>query len=124
MKVTRKEFDVMLEQAIAALPPQFAKWLEEVPVIVEDYPSQKMLNDFGLDDEGELLGSYHGVAFTHRSVEQDGQLPDTIHIFREPLMDECDDQHELAEQIRITLLHEIGHLAGFDEDELEEKGYG
>ena len=124
VKVSRKEFDAMLERAIAELPPAFAQWLEEVPVIVEDYPSRKMLADFGVDDEGELLGSYHGVAFTHRSVEADGQLPDAIYLFRDPLMEECDDPEELAEEIRITLLHEIGHLAGFDEDELEEKGYG
>lgn len=124
MKISRKQFDALLEQAIAALPPQFAQWLDEVPVIVEDYPSKKMLADFGIDDEGELLGSFHGMAFTQRSIEQDGQLPDAIYLFREPLIDESDNEEELAKQIRITLLHEIGHLAGFDEDELEEKGYG
>lgn len=124
MHVTRQQFDSLLEKAIAELPPAFGKWLDEVPVIVEDFPSRKMLADFGMDEDGELLGSFHGVAFTHRSVEQDGQLPDAIYLFRNPLMEECADEAELAEEIRITLLHEIGHLAGFDEDELEEKGYG
>ncbi len=124
MRISRKQFDSLLEQAIAELPPQYARWLEEVPVIVEDFPSGRMLTDFGVDDRGDLLGSFHGRAFTQRSVEERAEVPESIYLFRHALADECDSEKELAEQIRITLLHEIGHLAGFDEDELEDKGYG
>jgi predicted Zn-dependent protease with MMP-like domain len=124
MKIKRSEFDRMLEAAIAALPPQFAKWIDEVPIVVEDDPSPELLEEMGVDGEGDLLGSYHGVALTQRSVEDSARLPDQILIFREPLISMCESREELAMEIRKTLLHELGHYAGLDEDDLENLGYG
>lgn len=124
MRIRRREFDAMLEEALAALPAQFARWLDEVPVIVEDEPSAELLEDFGIDDDGELLGSYHGVALTLRSVQDAARLPDQIMIFRRPLMAMCRNRDELRGEIRKTLLHELGHYAGFDEGDLQAMGYG
>lgn len=124
MHIKRSQFDQLLEQVITALPEQFAAWLQKVPIIVEDVPSAKMMKEFGVDDEGDLLGSFHGLAFTQQGPEDSGHLPPQIYIFREPIMELCESEEELAEEIRITLLHEIGHLAGFDEDDLDDLGYG
>ena len=124
MRIKRREFDALLEQALAALPPQFARWVEEVPIVVEDEPSEDMLEDFGVDESGDLLGSYHGVALTLRSVEDSARVPDQIMIFRRPLIKMCHTPEELTHEIRKTLLHELGHYAGLDEDDLENLGYG
>lgn len=124
MKIRRREFDRMLEEALDALPEPFAKWLDEVPVIVEDEPSEELLEEMGIDEAGDLLGSYHGVALTCRSVEDGVRLPDQILIFRLPLVELCHTREELAQEIRKTLLHELGHYAGLDEDDLEQMGYG
>lgn len=124
MYVSRKKFDALFEQALAELPEKFARWLEEVPVILEDEPPEDLLEEIGVDEDGELLGSYHGVALTRRSVEDTARVPDQIYIFRRPLIEMCEDEGELAAEIRKTLLHELGHYAGFDEDDLEEMGYG
>ena len=123
MRCTRRRFDALLETAIEALPPAFARWLDEVPIIVEDEPPDEMLDELGIDEDGALLGSYHGVAITRRSVEDAPHVPDQIFIFRYPLIEMCESEGKLAEEIRKTLLHELGHYAGFDEDELEDMGY-
>lgn len=123
MTISRQKFDFLLEQAIDDLPPQFAQWLDECPVIVEDEPSAEMRRDMGVDEDGDLLGSFNGVAITMRSVDEAAGLPAHIMIFRKPLMDMCESEEELADEIRITLLHELGHYAGFDEDDLERMGY-
>ena len=123
MRITRRNFDAMLEQAIDELPKKFARWLDEVPIIVEDEPPDDLLDELGIDADGDLLGSYHGVAITRRSVEDSPHLPDQIFLFRRPLMAMCDTSEQLAKEIRKTLLHELGHYAGFDEGELEDMGY-
>ena len=123
MRIRRATFDAMVEEAIAELPPAFAKWLDEVPVIVEDEPSAELLEELGMDEDGDLLGSYHGVALTRRSVSDSPHLPDEIMIFRAPLIAMCRNRQQLRAEIRKTLLHELGHYAGFDEDDLEDLGY-
>src|SRR4051812_30602257 len=119
MKITRKAFDALLEKAIDDLPPQFARWLDEVPIIVEDQPPPE-----DGDDDAETLGFYHGIPLTQRHVEDSGSPPDQIRIFRRPLIKMCRSLEELDREIRKTLLHELGHYAGLDEDDLEKLGYG
>jgi len=123
VKIKRSQFDLLLEQALAEFPPQFAKWIDEVPIIVEDQPSQRLLDEMGIDEDGELLGSYNGVALTHRSVEESAHIPDHIMIFRRPLIAMCQSPQELRLEIRKTLLHELAHYAGLDEDDLKNLGY-
>ena len=124
MRVPRDIFDALLEVALAALPAAFARWVAEVSIVVEDEPSPRLLREMGLGDNEELLGLFSGFAITRRSVDDTGRLPSQIMIFRRPLMDMCRNREELAREIRRTLLHELGHYAGFDEDELDEMGYG
>ena len=123
MRISRDKFDSYIEAAIEELPPEFKKWLDEVPLIVEDEPPQYLLDEVGVDEEGELLGNYNGVALTHRSVSDSGQTPDHIYIFRQALVDMCETEEELALEIKKTVFHELGHYAGFDEEDLENMGY-
>jgi len=131
-----ERFDELLESVITELPDRVASVLEEIPVIAMDRPSGEMLLSLGMQENGddtELLGLHSGTAITDRSVEHSGELPDQIHIFREGLIAAVGgvDRLErdpgasraLREQIRVTLLHEIGHHMGLDEDDLEELGY-
>lgn len=126
----RRVFDELLEDVLASLPPQLHDLMEEVPLIVEDEPSRALVEDMGLEPGEDLCGLHWGIALTHRSVEHSGTLPDRMMLFRGPILRVAGwrgrggDRHALREQIRITLLHEIGHHFGLDEDDLQRLGYG
>jgi len=120
--VSRKTFDQLVEAAIAELPGDYARWLDEVPIIVEDHPSAADLRGIQEPGEAEPLGLYVGG-----SMEEDaasGMLPARVMLYRIPLMEACATREQLAEEIRKTLLHELGHHTGMDEDDLERHGYG
>lgn len=125
----RERFDALLDEQVAALPPHLADLLEEAPLIVDDRPTPEMLAELDMDGEPpeSLCGLYSGIALTERSVEPGGDLPETIHLFRSGILAHAggfeagDDA--VRREIRITLLHEIGHHFGLDEDDLERLGY-
>jgi predicted Zn-dependent protease with MMP-like domain len=130
----RRAFDELLEGIIAALPEYLRALLEEVPVIVEDDPSPEVLAEMDVDPGStDLCGLHWGVPPTRKSVEHSGVLPENIWLFRGPIMRVARGQgggtdrggrEQLRNQIRITLLHEIGHHFGLDEDDLAKLGYG
>ncbi|MFA7236987.1 MAG: metallopeptidase family protein [Phycisphaeraceae bacterium] len=121
----RDHFDAMLERVIDGLPPQLRELLDEVPLIVEDYPSREICEAFDLEYRDELCGLHDGIPLTDRSVEGGNVgVPDHIMIYREGILAMADNDPQLREQIRITVLHEIGHHFGLDEDDLEKLGYG
>ena len=105
-------FEDHVRAALDELPPHIAEALENVAVVVEDENPE----------EPDLLGLYHGVPLPERG-DMAGSLPDTISIYRIPLEESFPDPNELREEIRITVLHELGHYFGLDEDRLEELGY-
>jgi predicted Zn-dependent protease with MMP-like domain len=134
-KPQRQLFDDLLDQIVGELPEHLLRKLEEVPVIVEDIPSALMLDQLGLDGDRTLLCGLHwGISLPARSVEHSAVMPDRIWLFRQPIMQvagwhaesggPADRTFALSNQIRITLLHEIGHHFGLDEDDLTELGYG
>lgn len=127
-------FDALVEDAIEALPPRVRALLDEVPVVVMDEPSAEMLRELEIDPieadaVDELCGLHTGVAMTERSIEHSAELPTTIHLFRRGIIalaggwDQEHAEDEIYEEIRTTLLHEIGHHFGLDEDDLTELGY-
>ncbi len=148
----RDRFDALLQDAIDALPPHVHALLDEIPVVVLDRPTPAMIEDLrreGTLQPGEdglnLCGLHTGVALTERGVETEGgRLPDQVHLFREGILTLAlgeegarawiessaasrsggPEDDEVYEEIRITLLHELGHHFGLDEDDLEELGYG
>jgi predicted Zn-dependent protease with MMP-like domain len=134
----RERFDALLELVIDSLPLRIRELMDEAPVIVDDRPSRKLLMEVGLDPDIEsLCGLHTGTPLTDRSVTQGHDLPETIHLFREGIIDEAggwdvwsdDDGAEwggearVLHEIRVTLLHEIGHHFGLDEDDLAALGY-
>ena len=106
----REEFEVIVRDTLEHLPSQFQYVLENVAIVIEDEPA----TDDGTD---ELLGVYDGVPLTERGAGDFG-LPDRIRIFRGPLLRACDTREELAEEIRRTVIHELGHHMGLDDHEM------
>lgn len=116
-------FDRALRKALSELPPEFRDALANVAVVVEDWPPDWLLDELDIPPEDTLYGFYHGVPLPERSVQDSGNLPDKISIYRGPLEEDFPDPAELSREIRITLLHEIGHYFGMDEEELTHLGY-
>ena len=121
--VSKSKFETLVERALASLPPQFADFLEEVPVEIRERPSRRQLRDAGLEEDELLLGLYVGRALTERSVEDSGLLPAVIYIFQEDIELVSDSEEDLVREVRTTVLHEIGHHFGMSEDDLDELGY-
>ena len=116
------DFYELVERALEGLPPELAQLLENVAIVVDEWPdySTPLVAD---GPEDTLYGLYEGVPLTERGWGYSGVLPDKITIFRGPLERDFEPD-ELEEQVRITVVHEIAHYFGFDEDRLEELGYG
>jgi predicted Zn-dependent protease with MMP-like domain len=124
--VSKEQFAGYVEQALAELPEPFASHLEEVPVQIERRPSRRLLRSLGLDDDELLLGIYQGASLLNRS-EAEGRgspVPNHILIFQEDIELASDSVADLIREIRTTVLHEIGHHFGMDEDDLDKLGYG
>lgn len=125
----RELFDDLLEQVLADLPDDLLERLDDIPLIIEDYPSDEILDDLDIDDATYLCGLHTGIPLTERSVEHSGNLPDTINIYRDGILNlSLDsggyiDEQTLRRQIRITVLHELGHHFGLDEEDLRKLGY-
>jgi predicted Zn-dependent protease with MMP-like domain len=106
------------------LPRQFRKRLQNVEVVIEEWPTKDLLLNVGLDPRHDsLYGLYQGVPLPDRSSTYPPILPDKISIFSGPLLEDFSDPDELREQIRTTLLHEIAHYFGFDDDAIDKLGY-
>jgi predicted Zn-dependent protease with MMP-like domain len=116
----RKEVTRVLDR----LPRRFREQLRNVEFVVEERPSVELLRTEGLDPRRDtLFGIYQGVPLPERSALDPPLLPDKITIFSEPLRESFPDLEELRAQIRLTVLHEIAHYFGMDEDQIEELGY-
>ncbi len=127
---TRRIFDALLEQVMEELPDEIHALIEEVPLVVEDHPSKRTMREMEIESPDELCGLHDGVPLTERGSEDLPTLPDTITIYRLGILSLVRaqtgdlDRDELRRQIRITILHEIGHHFGLDEEDLEALGYG
>lgn len=126
----RTFFDDELERVLAELPAEATKLLDDVPLVVDDYPSREIMQRVGVRHRAALCGLYTGVSLIHRSVELSGIPSDVIHIYREGILNQSTsrrgeiDSQKLHDQIRITILHELGHHHGLTEKELRALGYG
>jgi predicted Zn-dependent protease with MMP-like domain len=109
-----EEFEKLVVDELDELPDEMVDGLENVVFVVEDRPEDGSL---------DLLGEYQGVALTERGQYGFGELPDRIVLFREPLLAVCSDLDELRDEIHVTLVHEIAHFYGIDDDELHRLGW-
>ncbi len=116
------DFYELVERALEGLPPELSALLENVAIVVDDWPdfSTPLVAE---DPEDTLYGLYEGVPLTERGSSYYGVMPDTITIFRGPLERDF-GRDALEDQVRVTVVHEIAHHFGFDEERLEELGWG
>jgi predicted Zn-dependent protease with MMP-like domain len=122
--LTPNEIRKEVARVLDRLPRQFRKHLSNLEIVVEDSPEKKLLLAEGLDPRHDTLyGLYQGVPLPDRSEFYPPILPDKITIFSEPLLRDFTDPQELREQIRVTVLHEIAHFFGMDEDDIDKLGY-
>ena len=119
LRMSRDEFEKVVTKALDDLPEELGEWLENIAVVVEDEPTDEELREVGLDPENDtLFGLYQGTALPDRRADFALALPDRIVIYRLPLVRECADRAELVREIQDTVVHEIGHHFGLDEDDL------
>lgn len=115
MDVSKAEFESLVDDALDGIPEDIFAMLDNVVVLIEARPPEGM---------PELLGLYEGVPLTERDSSWMGSLPDHIRIFREPLLRMCRDRDELVHEITVTVVHEIAHHFGIEEQRLHRLGWG
>jgi predicted Zn-dependent protease with MMP-like domain len=108
-----QRFEELVSEALDLIPPKLAAVMDNVVVLVADrHP-----------EEADLLGLYEGVALTERDSHYAGSLPDTITIYRDALLDVCDSDEQVVDEVTITVIHEIAHHFGIGDDRLHELGW-
>jgi predicted Zn-dependent protease with MMP-like domain len=116
--LSRSDFETLVEQAVDTLPKRFKDLIQNVAVMVEDFPSPEIARDMGLRSRWDLLGLYHGVPFEHRGSYYGNVPPDVILVFQKPIERICGSEEEVSAQIRETVIHEVAHYFGFSDAEL------
>ena len=115
VEMSREEFEAAVADALDEIPPELAKLMNNVVVLVEDD---------GPEDDPDLLGLYEGTPLTERGEWwAAGSLPDRITIFRTPTLDYCDTPEQVVEEVKVTVVHEIAHHFGIDDERLHELGW-
>jgi predicted Zn-dependent protease with MMP-like domain len=114
VEVSRERFEELVADALDEIPPELTAVMDNVVVLVEDEPPA---------DEPDLLGLYEGIALTERDASYAGVLPDRITIFRGPTCAVCDTEDEVVDEVATTVVHEIAHHFGIDDDRLHELGW-
>ncbi len=123
LRLSEDEFAELVDEALEDVPPQFRQYMENLAVEIRQRPTPELLKRLKVRGGRDLLGVYHGTALTDKSVEAPFEYPETIFIFQRSIEALCDTRRDVVEQVRVTVLHEIGHHFGMDEDDLEELGY-
>jgi predicted Zn-dependent protease with MMP-like domain len=114
IEVSDDDFEDLVDRGLRLIPRQLLDALDNVAIVVEDHN----------EDDPSILGLYHGVALTERSVEWPTFLPDKISIYKDALCRYCSSHEQLVDEVAVTVVHEIGHHFGIDDDRLHELGWG
>ncbi len=121
--VSRKVFARLVEEALASIPEPLRARMDNVGIVIEEWPTPQQLEEAGVPPEDQLFGLYEGTPLIERGILVDPLLPDRISIFRGPLAEACDSEEEIREEVRRTVIHEVAHHFGMDEDALADLGY-
>jgi len=124
IRLRQDEFADLVEQALASLPASFQPYIENLIVDIQPAPTPKQLADLGLRRGDRLMGLYQGVPLTEKSSRDTVDWPEQVIIFQRDVEAVCRTRREIVEQVRRTVLHEVGHHFGLDEGDLEDLGYG
>ena len=112
--MTDRRFEELVGDALDLIPAEFAQAMDNVVVLVDDRN----------EDDPHLLGLYEGVALTERTSDYAGVLPDRITLYREAILDVCDDEDDVVHEVAVTVVHEVAHHFGIDEATLHRLGWG
>ncbi|GGO93705.1 hypothetical protein GCM10011584_33030 [Nocardioides phosphati] len=115
VEMSPRAFDALVDEALDSVPEALAALVTNLVVLVEDEAPA---------DDPDLLGLYDGIALTERSLQDGFDLPDRILLFRRNLLEMCDSVEQVAEEVRITVVHEIAHHFGIEEERLHDLGWG
>jgi predicted Zn-dependent protease with MMP-like domain len=118
-EMTRQRFTELVEEALRGIPKRFRDAMKNVAVVVEDEPSQELLDDLEMDPDDTLFGLYQGTPLTEREATFGNVLPDRISIYQLPIEDACEDDEEIRMCVAETVIHEFGHYFGLSEEEIE-----
>ncbi len=119
LTVTVEEFSGLVRRALDGLPRDYARIMKNVAVMVEEEPPRDVLDELGLESEDDLLGLYSGPAVDDETFfDPGGRLPARIAIYRGPIVRLCRTADDVVREVRDTVVHEIGHYFGLDDDEM------
>jgi predicted Zn-dependent protease with MMP-like domain len=118
--MTRRQFEALVERALRRLPRKFKAKLANIAVVVEDWADEATLADVGVEPPDTLYGLYRGIDLPHRDSSYGNVLPDVITIYQGPIEEDADDEEEMAEIVRETVVHELGHYFGLDDETMHE----
>jgi predicted Zn-dependent protease with MMP-like domain len=124
--MTRQQFEALVEKALRRLPRPFRERLANIVVVIEDWPDDETLADMGIEPPDTLYGLYRGVDLPRRDSSYGNVLPDTITIYQGPIEEDCRNREEMTDLVRETVVHEIGHYFGLDDETMHqiEEGQG
>ena len=114
--MTRRQFEGLVEKSLRKLPRAFKEKVANIAVVVEDWADDETLAEMGIEPPDTLYGLYQGVDITHRDSTYGNVLPDVITIYQGPIEEDAADEAEMAEIVRETVMHELGHYFGLDDD--------
>jgi predicted Zn-dependent protease with MMP-like domain len=122
--MNREDFAALVAEAMDEVPEEFMRRLDNVEVVIEDEPTPQLVRSLGMDPRrATLFGLYQGVPLHQRGANYGGVLPDKITIFYGPLVRACRSPERIRSQVRDTVIHEIGHFFGLDDDAIRDLGY-
>ena len=116
-RIPPREFEALVEEALAAVPERFRRYLENVVVVVEEEPSDEDFGETDTSDDHELFGIFRGAPYFDRQ-RFISDLPGQIAVFRGPILRSCETRGEAVREIRDTVVHELGHVLGLDDEEM------
>lgn len=120
MRMSRREFEELVGRALSRLPRRFRERIENVAVVVEDWADEALLEEMEIEPPDTLYGLYRGTDLTRRDSTYGGVLPDVITIYQGPIEEDADSVAEMEQMVRDTVIHEVGHYFGLDDERLEE----
>jgi predicted Zn-dependent protease with MMP-like domain len=119
-EMTRERFTILVEEALRGIPRRFRDAMKNIAIVVEDEPSQELLEDMDMEPGDTLFGLYQGTPLTEREAGYGNALPDRISIYQIPIEEACENEEDIRQCVAETVIHEFGHYFGLSEEEIEE----
>jgi predicted Zn-dependent protease with MMP-like domain len=120
----RDDFLKLVQKALTKIPPELQNALENVAILVEDWPDPALMEEISDNPHEVVYGLYQGTPLPERGADYANTTPDVILLYQGPLEEDFQNREDLTREIETTLVHEIAHYIGFDEETLERYGYG